>query len=131
MKTHEIAETLSGGLVGDGQIEIISVADIDTAAEGDIAFLEKTEFMTQASCVIVSKSFSGKLPSTSIIVDNPKLAFALIAEILHPPKQRVPEIHAFAVISDSAKIGANVFIDAFTCVGESSEIGDGTQLRAG
>ena len=63
MKTHEIAETLSGGLIGDGQIEITSVADIDTAAEGDIAFLEKTEFTTQASCVIVSKSFSGKLPT--------------------------------------------------------------------
>ena len=131
MKTHEIAEILSGELVGDGQVEITSVADIDTAVEGDIAFLEKTEFTTRASCLIVSKSFAGKLPATSIIVDDPKLAFALIAEILHPPKQPRPEIHASAVISESARIGADVFVGAYTCVGEGSEIGNGTQLRAG
>lgn len=131
MKTHEIAEFLSGELVGNGEVEIFRVADVETAAGGEIAFYEKAEIKTKAGCVIVSKDFDEELPCPLIKVDNPKLAFALVAEILHPPIHRTPEIHNSAVIAESARIGANVFVGAFTCVGETSEIGDGTQLRAG
>jgi UDP-3-O-[3-hydroxymyristoyl] glucosamine N-acyltransferase len=66
-----------------------------------------------------------------IEVKKPKLAFALIAEILHPPKQRAPEIHSSSVIAPSAKVGDQVFIGAFVCIGENSNVGDGTQIRAG
>jgi len=74
-----------------------------------------------------------KLPGfpCRIEVAKPKLAFAQIAEILHPPKQRAPEIHPSAVIAADAKIGRDVFIGAFVCVGEGSTIGDRTQMRAG
>ena len=131
MKTREIAEFLSGELVGDGGVEILRVAEVEMAAGGEIAFYEKAATATSASCVIVSRDYAEKLPCPFIKVDNPKLAFALIAEILHPPKHRAPEIHTSAVIAESAKIGANVFIGAFACVGENSEIGHGTQIRAG
>ena len=69
--------------------------------------------------------------SCQIVAKNPKLAFALIAEVLHPPKQRAPQIHSSAVIAGDAKIGADVFIGAFVCVGEGSSLGDRTQVRAG
>jgi UDP-3-O-[3-hydroxymyristoyl] glucosamine N-acyltransferase len=66
-----------------------------------------------------------------IQVKNPKLAFALIAEVLHPPKRRAPEIHRSSVIAAEAEIGRDVFIGAFVCVGENSTVGDRTQIRAG
>src|SRR5207302_7500561 len=69
--------------------------------------------------------------SCQIQVKNPKLAFALSAEVLHPPKQRPPEIHSSSVIAKNAKLGRDVFIGAFVCVGENSTVGDRTQVRAG
>ena len=135
MKTREIAELLGGELRGDGEIEINSVAGLNAAGIGQIAFIEKDtgHLSTAAGCVIVPSGFETTFipQSTMISVRNPRLAFARIAARLHPPKLRQPEIHATAVISESASIGGNIFVGAFVCVGDSSAVGEGTQLRAG
>ena len=131
----ELAAHVSGRVLGDGSISIFRVAGLDSAAVGDIAYVEEEKLFaaaskTQASCVITPLGADVKVPCR-IEVKNPKLAFALMAEVLHPPKQRKPEIHPSAVISTSAKVGSDVFIDAFVCVGEHSIVGDRTQIRAG
>jgi len=133
MKTREIAEFIGAELAGDSDTEINAVAAYERASAGDIAFLEKTNVETEtgASAVIVLADFSGQLRCPILKVRSPKLAFAQIASILHPRKQRNPEIHESAVIAASANLGENVFIGAFTTVGENSEVGDGCQLRAG
>jgi len=132
MKTQEIADFLSGELVGDGNVEIERVAALSTATTGEIAFLEKVApTASNASSLIVPLDFSAEVSHPYIRVPNPKLAFALVAEILHPAKKRSPEIHSTSIVAADAKLGKDVFIGAFTCVGEKSEIGDNTQLRAG
>jgi UDP-3-O-[3-hydroxymyristoyl] glucosamine N-acyltransferase len=136
MKTSEIAEFLGAELIGDPDLEIIRVAALESAGPGELAFLERGESpATRASCVLVSKdNFVGTALESGpalILVAEPKLAFARIAEVLHPPKTRIREVHRSAVISASAKIGTGVFIGAFTCVGDGSAIGDRSQLRAG
>lgn len=136
MKTKKITEFLDGNLVGDGEIEISGVSDLEKAGRGEIAFLEKAELgeaeqNIKASCLIVPENFAAKLSCAFIKVKKPKLAFAKIAAELHPPKKREPQIHSTAIIGEGAEIGKNVFIGAFCCIGENSKIGDKTQLRAG
>jgi UDP-3-O-[3-hydroxymyristoyl] glucosamine N-acyltransferase len=136
MKLEKIAEIVGGKLSGASDAEISGVAALETAQTGEISFVEKTDFAenaknTNASCLFVPENFDGELPCAFIEVKNPKLAFARIAEVLHPSKKRKAEIHQSAVIAESAKIGENVFVGVFCCVGENSSIGDGTQLRAG
>lgn len=133
MKTREIAEFLAAELIGDGEIDIERVAAIDKASAGEIAFVEKTtdDLQTSASCLVVSLDFSVATNIPTIKVSDPKLAFAIVAENLHPPKKRTNETHSSATISTSAKIGNNIFVGAFCCIGENSVIGDDTQLRAG
>src|SRR6266853_3930219 len=131
----ELAAHVDGRLFGDGDISINRVASLDSASEGDIAYVEEeklfaTAAKSKASCVIAPLATTVEVPCR-IEASNPKLAFTLIAELLHPAKQRHPEIHHTAVISPAAKIGADVFIGAFVCVGENSIIGDRTQIRAG
>lgn len=131
MKTREIADLVGGELRGDGDIEITSVADIESARSGQIAFFEKGDAAppTAASCVITSSNdnFHG---ITTISTHNPKLAFARVAAVLHPRKSRTTEVQPSAVISPSAKLGDEVFVGAFVCVGDNSTIGNGTHLRA-
>nr|MBP7476805.1 hypothetical protein [Pyrinomonadaceae bacterium] len=82
MKTQEIADFLSAELVGDGNIEISSVADLHKAAAGQIAFLEKGKEIgdSDAACIIVPIGFDpGAHDAALIFSANPKLAFALIA----------------------------------------------------
>jgi len=151
MKVREIAELVGGQLNGDGDIEITSVADIQTATAGHLAFYEKDGPLpeTSASCVIVpasgpanmnerapeeaaTQAESRQAGSVSVIsTKKPKLAFAQVAAFLHPPKHRFPEIHESAVIADVVDLGNEIFIGAFVTVGENSVIGNGTQIRAG
>jgi UDP-3-O-[3-hydroxymyristoyl] glucosamine N-acyltransferase len=132
----ELAVHVGGRASAEGcVVAILRVASLDSAREGDITYVEDEKFFsaasqTRASCVIVPAGANLNLPC-QIEVKNPKLAFALIAEVLHPPKQRQPEIHHTAVISSAAKIGGDVFVGAFVCVGENSIVGDRTQIRAG
>ncbi len=131
----ELAVHVSGRVFGAGEIQIHRIASLDSASEGEIAYVEDEKFFeaarqTKASCVLVPEGADVKAPCR-IEVKKPKLAFALIAEILHPPKKREPEIHSTAVIAPSVDIALEVFIGAFVCIGENSTVGSGTQIRAG
>jgi UDP-3-O-[3-hydroxymyristoyl] glucosamine N-acyltransferase len=134
----KLSELVSGELIGT-DVEITGVADLESAQAGQITFVEKPGdetfakliSLSQASCLIVPLDAETTTSVSFLKVKNPKLAFAIIAEVLHPKKTRAPEIHSSAVIAANAKIGDSVFIGAFVCVGENSEIGDRAHLRAG
>jgi len=135
LTASELAAHVDSRVTGDGSVVIARVASLDAAGEGDISYVEDQKFFeaarnSKASCLIVQEGAQPDFPC-QIRVKNPKLAFALIAEVLHPPKQRAPEIHSSSVIAADAKIGRDVFIGAFVCVGENSTVGDRTQIRAG
>jgi UDP-3-O-[3-hydroxymyristoyl] glucosamine N-acyltransferase len=141
----ELATHVEGRLIGDASIHIQRVADIGAAGFGEIAYVEDEKFFaagkaSQASCLIVPKEFVTSLKSqiiehelgpALIEVPKPKLAFALIAELLHPQKRREPFVHASAVIAEGADIDLRVFIGPHVAIGESARIGLGTRLEAG
>ena len=133
MKTGEIADLLKGELRGDGTVDIFRVAAFDAASDGEISFVEKGGEMakTEASCIITGEDSDIDLPCPTIKVKNPKLAFAKVAAILHPPKVRQPGIHSSAVIAENATLGESLFVGAFVSIGKGSEIGDRTQILAG
>lgn len=141
MKIKKIAEILNSPAPPpkDGDREIQRAAALENARAGEIAFLESPRLKdilsrTSASCVIVPTEFD--YPETAsgpvlIRTDQPKLAFARIARILHPPDRAAPGIDNSARIAPTAEIGKNVSVGPFCSVGENSVIGPETQLRAG
>lgn len=136
MKIHEIANFVNGKLIGDGEVEISGVASLQKAQKGEISFVEDANAITDkenisASCLLVPIDFGEKLSVSTIQIKKPKLAFAKVAEILHPRKIRAPEIHKLAIVSESAEIGRNVFIGAFCDIGNNTKIGSGSQISSG
>ena len=134
LTTVEIAKLVGGKLNGDAAIEIERVASLETARKGEISFLEKNEFVesaqkTKASCVFVPENFDSKLPCAFIEVKNPKLAFAKIAEILHPFDRR-NGWHETAIIHENSDVRAS-FIGAFVTIGENTYIGDAAYISDG
>lgn len=136
----ELAEASGGRIVGDGALHIVRVADLETAGAGDIAYVEDEKFFdkaraSQATCLIVNREFvssqENESGSTFIEAAKPKLAFALIAELLHPPKRRQPFIHESAAIASTADIDLTVFIGPHVAIGEGTRIGAGSRIEAG
>lgn len=132
MKTREIAELLDAELVGDGDVEIVRVASVEAASEGDIAFIAKAEaeIPGSPSCIIAPPNFSGSaIPFLK--VEDPKLAFALVAEALYSDGASAYDIHSSAVIADSANVALEASIGAFVSIGEHTEIGSLTRIGPG
>jgi UDP-3-O-[3-hydroxymyristoyl] glucosamine N-acyltransferase len=133
MKTKEIADLLSGDLSGDGDVEIAAVAALATARSGDIAFVDKADVdpASDASALIAPLDFQTATAKPVIRTNDPKLAFAKLATVLHPKPHLSPGIHPISLIADTAVIADNVYVGPFVSVGDGSEIGPGTQLLAG
>jgi len=105
------------------------------AAEGDIAFVEDVRLLesvsgTRASCVIVPEGSQVDAPCL-MEAARPKLAFALIAELLHPRKKLAPSRHPTALIAESAQVDESVYVGAYVTIGERTRVGAGTMIHAG
>ena len=139
----ELNAQVGGRLIGDGSIHIERVANVSTAAAGEIAYVEDEKFFeagraSEASCLIVPQEFVAQLKDliiehefgpALIEVAKPKLAFALIADLLHPQKRREPFVHPSAVIAESADVDLTVFIGPHVSIGEETHIGGAHALK--
>jgi UDP-3-O-[3-hydroxymyristoyl] glucosamine N-acyltransferase len=141
MSVAELAARV-GGRVAGGDSEgvlIERVASLEAAGAGEISFVEDEKFLegaraSGASCLLVPEGMgatAGEFAATLVEVARPKLAFALIAEMLHAPRRRGAAIHPTAVVAESARLGEEVYIGAGVVVGERVSVGRGTQALAG
>jgi UDP-3-O-[3-hydroxymyristoyl] glucosamine N-acyltransferase len=140
-KTVDELAALAGGRVGgDGGVIVRGVASIEAAGEGDVVFVEDSKLLaaaleSRASCVVVPEGAevgaSGGEGRGVIYAARPKLAFALIAGALHPPKAREGGAHPTAVVDESARLGEGVYVGPYAVVGAGASVGDGTQMLAG
>jgi UDP-3-O-[3-hydroxymyristoyl] glucosamine N-acyltransferase len=139
ISVSELAERVNGLVVGDGAVVIERVADLNNAGVGEIAYLDNEKFFSaatesNAACLIIptDANAKGAFKCPALIeVPNPKLAFALVAEILHPPLRREPSIHPSAVVAKTADIALTAFIGPKVCIGEYARVGAYTRIEAG
>lgn len=141
----DLASFVNGRLIGDGSVHIGAVADVEVANTGEIAYIEDAKFFeagksSKASCLIVPPEFvasvndsliNNEFRPALIEVKKPKLAFALMAGVLHPQKRREPFVHASAVIAQTADIALTAFIGSHVAIGEKTVVGTGTRIEAG
>lgn len=140
LSVAELAALVGGRVTcGDGGVLIERVASLESAGAGACSFVEDEKFLegaraSRASCLLVPEGTgetAGEFAATLVEVARPKLAFALVAEVLHPQRRRAGGIHPAAIVAESARVAEDVFIGAGVCVGEHVSIGRGTQVLAG
>ncbi|HEX8097876.1 MAG TPA: UDP-3-O-(3-hydroxymyristoyl)glucosamine N-acyltransferase, partial [Pyrinomonadaceae bacterium] len=135
MTVTELAARVGGRVEGDGGVLIRRVASLESAGEGEIAFVEGVERMreaaaSRASCLIVQEDAAGDF-RCAIKVARPKLVFALIAGMLHPPKKEAASVHPSAAVAESALVDPAAYVGPRVVVGERARVGAGTQVMAG
>ncbi|MFP4661358.1 MAG: UDP-3-O-(3-hydroxymyristoyl)glucosamine N-acyltransferase [Halanaerobiales bacterium] len=135
----ELAEKVSGQIIGDSEKEITGVASVSESTAGKITFAENEKYIEQAvksdaGAVIVPANLSEEIKQrqkTIISVKNPRLAYAIISTLFAPEVFYNPGIHDSAVISGNANIGKNVSIHPRVVVDDGAVIGDNTILAPG
>jgi len=128
-RLSELAELVGGSLLGDSDIEISGVTNIEEAGPGQITFavpphIEKAA-KSAAGAVIIPDTVT-EFNKPAIRVANPRLAFTKLLEIFNPPPKVARGVHPTAIIGEGVKLGNNVAIMAYVVIADNVEIGDNT-----
>jgi UDP-3-O-[3-hydroxymyristoyl] glucosamine N-acyltransferase len=130
-----IAQLLKGTVEGNSEIKLNTIAKIEAGQEGALSFLanpkyEQYIYSTSSSAVLVSKDFvpSKTVSATLIRVEDPYQSIAVLLAMYEQAKPKKTGIHPTAVIEQGAKIGKDVYIGAYSFVGEKAVLGDGCSL---
>ena len=134
---NQIAELVSGTVVGDTEVTVSDFSKIEEASSGTLTFLanpkyEEYIYNTKASIVLVNSDFSpsNNLPSnlTLIKVENAYESLAKLLQIYEDMNQQNEGIEEPVFIHPTAKIGKSVYIGAFSHIGANAVIGDNCQI---
>jgi UDP-3-O-[3-hydroxymyristoyl] glucosamine N-acyltransferase len=132
----DLAKIAGGELHGDGDVVIHSVAPMERAGDGNITFLSNVRYKKHlgdcvASAVMVKASERDLCKTNVIVVADPYLAYALVAQALDTTPVSAQDIHPTAVIAADAVLGEGVSIGANTVVEAGVILGDNVSIGAG
>jgi len=133
---RELARQFDCKLLGDGDVQIASVASLANAGSDSLSFLSADAFKpqlaaTRAAAVILRAADAKDCPTASLVHDNPYACYARVASFLYPPPAIKPGVHPSADIAGSARVSPSAQISARVSVGDRSTIGDNTYIGAG
>jgi UDP-3-O-[3-hydroxymyristoyl] glucosamine N-acyltransferase len=134
----QIATILEGEVDGNPEIEVSKLSKIEEGEEGSLTFLSNPKYTsyiysTDASITIVDKNFSPdeKLKTTLIRVNNAYKAFSKLLEYYNMVKLNKTGIEEPVFRSSTATMGENIYLGAFTYIGEQVKIGDNVKIFPG
>ncbi|GAA5114017.1 UDP-3-O-(3-hydroxymyristoyl)glucosamine N-acyltransferase [Orbus sasakiae] len=135
-KLKELAEKLNAVLVGDENLVINSIASMSTAEQGQITFLSDKKYQDQlitckASVVVLTEESLAKWKGAALVVTNPYLAYAKLAQLLDTTPLPAQGIASSAVIADDVVLGRHVAIGANSVIESGVSLGDNTIIGAG
>src|SRR5271170_5501234 len=125
--TAEIAQLLSGEVLGDASARLTGLAAADLAKLGDLTFAETDEYFAAAENSAATAIITGKNSTSQkkilIRVANPRVAFAKALAFFFPEPKFSAGIHPTAVIAASAHIDPTAHIGPHCTVGERVKLG--------
>ncbi len=133
----EVAAITGGTLIGDGTLTVHAVAPMDKSYPGDVTFLSNpryAKFLAEcnATVIMVKEPQKDSCPGNVLVVDDPYVAFAKVAQALDTTPQPAEKgIHPTAVIADDAEIGNNVAIGANAVIESGAFLSDDVVIGAG
>jgi len=128
----QLAELVGGKTVGNSDVLISGISEIQNGKPDTITFLANTKYTkflhsTKADAIVVSDEsiLNGK---NGIVVSNPQLAFSILLNNFRPKERKRSGIHPTASVDSSVKLGKQIFIGAYAVIEQNVILGDGTHI---
>lgn len=139
LTVQELATRIGAHVVGDGAVEISTVASIESAKPDAVIFVQDERRLLDAFASRAGAILTGDFAATAtaakplLIAGNPRLAFArAAAELAAAHAKELPVgIHPNATVHSTATLGHNVAIAPFVVVGPHARVGARTRIGAG
>lgn len=132
----QLSELLAAELVGDGAITISSIAPLATSTAGQASFIVSPKFraalkLCQASVVLLKTSDLEFCATNALVVKDPYVAYAKLAQLLDTTPEVASNIASSAVIADTAAVAESAAIGANAVIAAGVELAANVQIGAG
>ncbi|MBI0551645.1 UDP-3-O-(3-hydroxymyristoyl)glucosamine N-acyltransferase [Pectobacterium parmentieri] len=136
IRLDALAQQLDAQLHGDGDIVITGVASMHSAKTGQITFLSDSRYReqlaeTQASVVVLTEADLPYCQVAALVVKNPYLTYARMAQLLDTTPQPATGIAPSAIIAPDATLGQQVSVGANAVIESGAQLGDGVVIGPG
>lgn len=133
--SRQIAELVSGQLIGNPDVVVQRLAKIEEAQAGTISFISNPKYLhhlqtTEASVLIVSQNvdLNGHNVPAIVQVEDSYSAFSKLLGLFNRENFTETGIEQPSFVAESAQIGKDVYVGAFAYVGENAILADGVKI---
>jgi UDP-3-O-[3-hydroxymyristoyl] glucosamine N-acyltransferase len=135
---EQIAGILNGQVVGDSTVTVNTYAKIEEGKPGAISFFANSKYEnylynSESSIIIINKDFVLKQPTKAnlILVDDAYQSFTKLLQMQAAAQAtKKTGIQQPSVVSESAKIGDNVFLGVFSLLENNVTIGNNVCIES-
>ncbi|AJJ19012.1 MULTISPECIES: UDP-3-O-(3-hydroxymyristoyl)glucosamine N-acyltransferase [Yersinia] len=136
IRLADLAQQLDAQVYGDGELVITGIASMHSAEPSQITFLSNSRYQEQlatcnAGAVVLTEADLPFCKSAALVVKNPYLTYARMAQIMDTTPQPAQDIAPSAVISSQATLGEGVSIGANAVIESGVMLGDNVVIGAG
>lgn len=131
LRVREIANHLKAVWEGEGELDVVSVAPLESAGRSDLSFIGNRKAAAAASqsaagCLLVADDFpKGR---TVIRVRDPRGALAAVIPLLYPAAPVSAGVHPTAIIAPTAAIPESASVGPYAVIGPGTRIGPRSRI---
>lgn len=137
-RLDELANHIGGTFRGNADTLVKGIAPLDKAGADHLTFISNVKYrpylqQSQAGILVVSEAdleFCAE-NANLIVVKNPYVAYALLAQYMDTTPKAAQHIAKSAVIADTVLLGENVSVGENAVIEEGAVIGDNAVIGAG
>jgi UDP-3-O-[3-hydroxymyristoyl] glucosamine N-acyltransferase len=135
-RLEQLAKQLDAKLHGDGDLTITGIASMKSAVSGQVTFLSDKKLQNhllecKASAVVLTEESLKHWHGAALIVKDPYLAYAKLAQFLDSTPNPAKDIAPSSVIDPTAQLGENVSVGANAVIESGVVLGDNCIIGAG
>src|SRR3989442_7984550 len=135
MKLRDLAAAIGGELLGNGEVEVTSVTDLERTAPGAVVMVAEWDFLPRAeasaACALLRPEKLRPAAKSAIRAGNVRLALARAIALLHPSPPVAAGVHPTVTVGTHATLGAGGFFGPYVVIGDGARIGDRVVIMAG
>lgn len=131
----EVAEHVSGEVLGDPTLRLTGIAAADSARPGDLTFADQPAYLAAAnagaaSAILVSGATTGS-SKVLIRVKDVRVAVARLLPLFFPEEPALPGVHPTATLDPSARVDPTATIGPGCALAAGVVVGARTVLMGG
>lgn len=133
----ELAALIGGRAIGDVELCVTGVANLNDAGPSELGFLADRKYLsrlseTRAAALLVAQELDVDVgdEQSRVVVDDARAALVTLLHHFQPPEPRRTGVHKSAIVGEGVSLGAEAYVGPYVVIEDDVKIGDHVTLHS-